>query len=141
MKKYIFPVCIMWLMIACKPKPEPIKYGYDSCDFCRMTIVDKRFGGELITSKGKVYKFDSIDCLDSFYHSAHESFAYVLFVDYNQPGTLIPAKDAYLLYSPQLHSPMGEGVAAFTDKQQAEEMQKKYGGEIKRCPLSFNNQP
>jgi len=135
MKKYLVTVCAMFLITACKPKPEPIQYGFDSCDFCRMTIVDKRFGGELVTSKGKVYKFDSLDCLDSFYHRANESFAYVLFVDYNQPGTLIPAKDAYLLFSSELHSPMGEGVAAFRDRQQAEEMQKKYGGEIKRSTL------
>jgi copper chaperone NosL len=135
MKKWMISILIVYLITGCKPVPEPIRYGYDSCDFCRMTIVDNRFGGELVTSKGKVYKFDAAECLDDFYHQAHESFAWVLFVDFNHPGTFIPAQDAFLLQSTQLHSPMGKGIAAFQNEQQAKEAQKRYGGEIKRCEL------
>ena len=135
MKNCLTAIVFIALISGCKSGPEPIRYGYDSCDFCRMTIVDNRFGGELVTSKGKVYKFDAAECLGNFYHRTHESFTWVLFVDFNHPGTLIPAKQAFLLQSDQLHSPMGKGIAAFQNEQQAKEAQKLYGGEIKRCEL------
>ena len=28
-----------------------------------MTIVDPRYGAELVTTKGKVYKYDAVECL------------------------------------------------------------------------------
>ena len=31
-----------------------------------MTISDVRFGAELITTKGKIYKFDDVHCLVSY---------------------------------------------------------------------------
>ena len=39
----------------------------DTCAYCRMTISDERFGGQFVTSKGKVHVFDSIECLAAFY--------------------------------------------------------------------------
>ncbi|MCL6523394.1 MAG: nitrous oxide reductase accessory protein NosL [Thermoflavifilum sp.] len=133
----VFGISIVALLVACTPRPEPIQYGVDNCDYCRMTIMDKRFGGELVTTKGKVYKFDAIECMDQFYHQSHEKMAIALFIDYSNPGHFIAAKQAYLLQSPQIHSPMGgeKGIAAFSSKDVADSMQKIYGGEIINCPI------
>ena len=46
------------LLNGCSKGPKPIDYGNDGCHFCKMTIVDKIHGSELITEKGKVFKFD-----------------------------------------------------------------------------------
>ncbi|MDX1911017.1 MAG: hypothetical protein SFV22_06010, partial [Saprospiraceae bacterium] len=50
-------------MVACSTGPEPIRYGQDNCHACKMTLTDRRFGAEIVTKKGKVYKFDDLNCL------------------------------------------------------------------------------
>ncbi|HEU5219058.1 MAG TPA: hypothetical protein VFU23_10390 [Gemmatimonadales bacterium] len=56
------------LVAACAAGgPRPIAYGKEACAFCRMTVSDPRFGAELVTTRGRVYTFDSIECLASYY--------------------------------------------------------------------------
>ena len=55
---------------ACaQAQPEPIALGKDACDQCRMTISDARFGGEAITTKGRILRFDSVECLAAWSRS------------------------------------------------------------------------
>ena len=44
-------------IVSCDVKPQAIAYGEDACHFCRMTIVDRQHSAELVTVKGKVYKY------------------------------------------------------------------------------------
>ena len=47
------------LLISCgKKEAEPIKLNSDGCEFCKMKISDGKFGAEIITAKGRIYKFD-----------------------------------------------------------------------------------
>jgi len=118
-------------LLSCTAEPEPLRYGTDACHHCKMTLVDKKFGAELVTKKGKVYKFDDINCMVSFYNSGeveHRDFAYKLVVDFLQPGTLIEAADAFYLKSPAIKSPMASQVAAFQSKKNMENVQKEMTG-------------
>jgi len=45
-------IIVLALLSACSRAPEPIVYGKDACTHCKMTIMDKRFAAEIITSKG-----------------------------------------------------------------------------------------
>jgi copper chaperone NosL len=54
------------LMTGCNPKAEKIIAGTDSCAECKMTIMDPKFGAEIVTKKGKVYKFDDAHCVATF---------------------------------------------------------------------------
>jgi copper chaperone NosL len=54
---------IAFLLIGCNPKAEKINLGKDQCAECKMTIVDPKFGAEIVTKKGKVYKFDDTHCI------------------------------------------------------------------------------
>ena len=56
---------LAFIISSCTTKPQPIKMG-DTCDFCIMGVADNRFGAEIITNKGKIYKFDDIHCLLGF---------------------------------------------------------------------------
>ncbi len=112
----IFALFSLVLFIACKPAPEPIAFGKDSCHACKMMMTDDKFGAELVTQKGKVYKFDDMNCMLNFYHSGKENeadFAYVLVIDYGKPQQLIDAKQALYLKSEAIRSPMASQVAAF----------------------------
>ncbi|HET7622195.1 MAG TPA: nitrous oxide reductase accessory protein NosL [Gemmatimonadaceae bacterium] len=107
-------VALALLLAACSRGPVPIAYDEDGCDYCRMQISDPRFGGELITRTGKVHKFDSIECLASFYAALQDSATVrSLWVsDYRKPGTLIPAREALYVHHEGPGSPMGRGLLA-----------------------------
>ena len=65
-----------------------------------MTLVDQKFGAELVTTKGKVYKFDDANCFMNFYHADYESpeqYAHVFGGGLCHSGKLIPAREAYYL--------------------------------------------
>ena len=57
------------LLTSCSTKPEPFAYGKDNCHTCKMGIMDPKFGTELITTKGKIYKFDDVSCMQYFLKS------------------------------------------------------------------------
>lgn len=125
-KKSIAPKAAMALLFitsalsftGCQSGPKPIKFGQDACDFCKMTIADKKFGGELVSSKGKVFKFDDVNCIQDYLATGvfKEEKPTVYLVDYNATGKLIPASSAVLLQSDELHGPMGGTVAAFENE-------------------------
>ena len=110
--------CVMLAMLfwACSIEPEPLIYGKDQCHSCKMTLMDQKFGAELVTSKGKVYKFDDINCLFNFYNAGpvnKADFRFKLVVDFSQPEKLIDAEKAVYLKSGRIKSPMASQVAAF----------------------------
>ena len=107
-------------LLACSPRsPRPIAYDEDTCASCHMGITDRRFGAELVTDKGKVYTFDSIECLATYY-VAHRDVARTVWVtDYARPGTLVRADSAYFVRGGETQSPMALGVVAYADTDDA----------------------
>ena len=114
--KYFAFALITTLLLGCTVEPEPLVFGKDQCHTCKMTLMDNKFGAEVVTIKGKVYKFDDINCLFSFYTSDivdPKDFQYKLVVDFSSPEKLIDAEKAYFLKSSEIKSPMASQVAAF----------------------------
>lgn len=128
MKKIIL-ILIVFILSDCSNKSEPINYGYDSCDKCRMQIVDRKYGTELVTSKGKIYKFDSIECLVFFTENSidDENF-FTLVTDYLNNNELINSKKAFYLQSENLRSPMGLNITAFSSQSDLKKFKEKYEG-------------
>lgn len=118
-------------IFSCAVEPEPLQYGQDACHTCKMTLMDKKFGAELVSKKGKVFKFDDINCMLTFYNSGDidtRDFAYRLVTDFSKPSTLIEANDAFYLKSPGIKSPMASQVAAFGEKHTMEQTKKELKG-------------
>lgn len=79
MKKIIKLLFMYMLLSACTPKAQSITYGADMCHFCKMNIVDVQHASEIVTKKGKVFKYDAIECmLNSEEHQAPEKNALYL---------------------------------------------------------------
>ena len=116
---------------SCNTGPQPIKIGVDACSFCKMTISDNRFGGEIITKKGKTYKFDDIHCLIAFKKSNAlngEDIGHIYFVKFDGTHNLIEAAKAYLFKSNELHTPMAGNLAAFENEQSLNNTAQKFKG-------------
>jgi copper chaperone NosL len=111
------------LFVSCSTKPEPFRPGKDVCYFCKMGITDTRFGGEVITKKGRLYKFDDLHCMISFLRTGGEAetdIAKKLAVNWQKPNEFIDVNAATFVTSPELKSPMGSNTAGFENKQAAE---------------------
>ena len=131
---------ILFLLVSCLSsctiEPEPINYNEDECAYCKMKISDVRFGAEMVTSKGKIYKYDSAECLVRTYIENDKSdYAFILVTDYSQPKTLIDATKANYIISENLPSPMGGNLTAFENKNSAKKILEEKGGKA----LDFEN--
>lgn len=115
----------------CTSGPEPIRYGSDACAFCKMTLSDQRFGAELITQKGKVFKFDDLNCLGSYLHSGvveRPETAQLLAVDFVAKGQFIPVEKGFFLQHEAIKSPMRSDIAAFSSRDEREKVKTQLGG-------------
>lgn len=118
-------------LTACSVEPEPIAYGSDACAFCRMTIVDKTHAAQLVTTKGKQFKYDAIECLvQQMPEWAPETIAHLKVADFAHPGAMIDAQTATYLISPGIRSPMGANLSAFADGESAASARDAYTGEL-----------
>lgn len=129
--KPIAIIAILLVFTACQVRPEAIDYGNDGCYFCKMTIVDKVHAAEVVTSKGKIYKFDATECMVNFMNDFDTStIALYLSNDFNDPETLIDATQATFLISENVPSPMGAFLSAFKSLEEAEAVQKEKSGAL-----------
>jgi copper chaperone NosL len=130
----IYILLLITFAFGCSsPAPTPINYGHDACDYCKMTIVDKKFGTELVTTKGKVFKFDSIECLAAFTLKgdvADEDVFGLYVSDFNNPLNLVSSKDVYFIHSKELKSPMSFGLVAVKDSSTAINVRDASYGEL-----------
>lgn len=118
-------------IVSCSTEPEQINYGTDICHFCKMTLMDNKFGAELVTKKGKVYKFDDMRCFFNYYNIGNDApsdYQHALVIDYLNPGKLINAYDAFYLKSPEIRSPMDGQMAAFDSKASMSKFKKEWKG-------------
>ena len=106
---------------SCGRAYEPIEYGKDPCAHCRMTIVDDRYASELVTGKGRAYKFDDVICMKQFIAAQLPDDQALIFVeDYSkQVAGVIDAKTAIYLQHELFSSPMNGNYAAFASEADA----------------------
>jgi copper chaperone NosL len=120
------------LFNACSQEPAPFAWGEDTCHFCKMVLMQKGFAAQRINAKGKVYKFDAVECLlgDLQARPFQEGEA-VLVSDRSLPeASLFNAHGAFYLKSPAVASPMGAGLAAFASRDSVLAFQTRIGGTL-----------
>ena len=133
MKKLITTFSLLSLLFftSCNIQPQKIEYGKDACHFCRMNIVDQLHAAQLVTAKGKAYKYDATECMINHLEEIEsDQIGLLLVSDYNNPGELIDAKTSSFIISENIPSPMGAYLSSVSTKEKALELQKKKEGEI-----------
>ncbi len=117
--------------MGCRVSTQPIAYGMDGCHFCSMTIIDKQHATEIVTNKGKAFKFDATECMLNYLNENDETeVAMFLVNDFDEPGVLIDATKATYLRSKNIPSPMGEFLSAFENKESAEMVSAENQGQL-----------
>lgn len=132
-KLYSFFLLTSVCLASCSQEPEPIIYGRDACDHCKMTIMDDKYGAEIVTKKGKILKFDAVECMVDFANSDGKVDAKAdkfLTIDFAHPGTLIGVDTSVFLKDKAFQSPMGGNLASFTSRQLAENNLQSADGRI-----------
>lgn len=126
---------------GCSAEPEAIVLGSDACAGCHMTISDARFGGEVITDKGKIHKFDSLPCLLEYVRANEPKSKSILVTDYMRPGSLIDARSANYLRSRAINGPMGDQTAASKSHVALQSVQARAPGELLRWDAILRHSP
>ncbi len=126
-------IALSILVSSCSAKPDPFKYGKDDCYFCKMGIIDPKFGGEVITKKSKVYKFDDVICMARYLKSGQlreDEIAKKVIINFEKENDFLDAGKITFWVSPELRSPMGSNAAAFASQQDAEKTKGGKEGQI-----------
>ncbi len=121
------------LLTSCTASPQPIKLGVDNCQNCKMTISDAKFGAEIISTKGKIFKFDEINCLVSYLKEGNIKLKEIkdfYLIDFCSNHQLINESNSFLLKSETFKSPMGGNVASFLNNDSLQFYKKKLNGEL-----------
>ncbi len=132
MRKHIV-LLIAITFSACSQEPQPINYGKDECSECKMTIMDEKFATEIITSKGKVFKFDDLVCMVQFINSGvvkENETAKKLVINYEDKNDFLDVEMATFCFNEDLRSPMGGNTAAFQSNEAAIAFKKDKPGVI-----------
>ena len=120
MKRFI-PLFVFYFMLGCSKTPEPINYGTDACQHCKMTIVARTHAAQIVTSKGKQFKFDAIECMIGFLGNKQElkQASNLLISNFLNPGEMVDAKTGGYVICEKIKSPMGANLTGFASLEQA----------------------
>ena len=124
------------LMNSCNTEPQAIVQGKDNCHLCKMTITDSKYGAEILTKKGKVYKFDDVHCLLSFLQSKtleEMQVKEIYVVDYTGNHSLVKVNESFLLQGDEIRGPMNGNIIAFKDK----DSMKNLAAQLKGVAISW----
>ena len=133
--KWLSYLLILLVSVSCVTKEaEPIKLNSDACEFCKMKISDGKFGAELITSKGRIYKFDDMHCMINYHKENKNVQIHSFYIhDYNQNNVLIPAETAFYIKGGEINSPMHGNIIAVKTNEESQIVAQK----LKANPISW----
>ncbi len=119
------------VLSACaEPGPRPLMPGVDGCTDCLMIVDGGGHGAEVVTRTGKVYTFDSAECMVNHLLTTdvEEDLHSAWVTDFADPASLVRAEEAHYLVSSVLTSPMGLGITAFARLEDRDGAVNAFGG-------------
>lgn len=129
--KFFLTASILTTIIACsKSGPQEIAIGIDQCEHCKMTISDAKYATQLITEKGRVYKFDDIKCMQDYAMSNKDAATAKTYVADFPSGQLFDSSTATFISGGSIKSPMNGNIQAYKDKAAAEKAAAELGATL-----------
>lgn len=118
------------VVFSCSQKPKPVHLHQDEGAFCKMRISDLRFDAQIVTEKGKAFKFDAIECAADYWVENRNDLkgAKIWVSDFQDPKEFISHDEAIFIKSRGIQSPMGESLLAVSSTKKAKEHLAQYDG-------------
>lgn len=116
--------------------PPTLRVGHDQCAACGMIISEDRFAGALLVSREgdrEYLVFDDIGCMLDHQHDGLKNADVIerYVHDYPSQAWVDARTSTYLLTDPKsLPTPMGSGIAAFSNPADAAAQQPSKGGRV-----------
>lgn len=127
----VIVIAVLSVFSSCSSEgPVAIDYNKDACASCKMSISESRFAAELMTKKGRVYKFDDISCMLEYISKENVDAKNYYIGNYMKDGEWIEAATAFYVRHEEIRSPMGGNTAAFDTKNSALTYAEKYNTNI-----------
>jgi copper chaperone NosL len=98
-----------------------------------MGIIDAKFGSEIVTKKGKVYKFDDIGCMVRWMKSGElelSALQHILVMNYEKENDLLDVHSCVFVVGPDIKSPMNFNTAAFATNDAANQFASNPGRKL-----------
>ncbi|MCG9879236.1 MAG: hypothetical protein MH472_01425 [Bacteroidia bacterium] len=108
---------LIGFLSSCSSSVSEINFGKDDCDYCKMKIMDTKFGMAILTQKGKTFKFDDYHCYELYVKENNPSIQSNFVVAVDNPGKLIGSNQTFYVQNENIKSPMGSGLAFFRNKE------------------------
>lgn len=129
--KFFLITSIFTTIIACsKSGPQEIAIGKDQCENCKMTITDAKYATQMITEKGRVYKFDDIKCMQDYEMSSKDAATAKTYVADFPSGQFFDSSRANFITGGSIKSPMNGNTQAYKDKAAAEKAAAELGASL-----------
>ena len=107
--------------------PEPVRYGREACDRCRMHFAARGFAAERRDPKGVLHKYDDIGCM---LVAASHGASGEAWVEDHDGVEFVPLLQAALVAGDGLGTPMNYGVVAFRDPARARAFAAAHGARV-----------
>lgn len=108
------PLTIAVSMTSCSGTgKEPIIINKEHCTYCKMIISDLKYASEIVTKKGRVYKFDDLICLIAFLKEEPDFQVKDIYVcNFHPPHDLIHTAELNFYRTIEYTGPMGGNIIA-----------------------------
>lgn len=122
---------LLALASCAKNGPQEIAVGKDQCENCKMNITEPKYATQLVTAKGKVYKFDDLKCMQDYATSNTEASkdAKTYVADFPS-GQFFDSSTATFISGGTIKSPMGGNTQAYKDKAAAQKAATELGATL-----------
>ena len=125
----LLALLVLPLLGGCgRTQPLNFKAGEYRCEFCQMDIQDMRFKAEALSPKGKVHRFDSLECLIAWSQKHPEEVGSRWVTPFYHPEKWVPLGKALILKAERLSSPMGASLSAHESEKELQEALQSFGG-------------
>lgn len=134
MKRHYFSLLmalLVLLLAGCQTgnqadNPPEIRYGEDVCDHCNMIISEPRFAAAYAAESGETRRFDDIGEMFLYAQESGETVRGYWVHDF-QSESWLKADGATFVHDPDLTTPMGWGIAAFSQAEDARAYGNQHG--------------
>jgi copper chaperone NosL len=116
-RRYVLSGAAWLVLIGCSAaqQPAPVDPRNDSCAYCRMTVSDVRFAGQIVARGEEPRFFDDIGCMRDYLKRGDTPKGATAYVADHRTREWVVAASAVYVKNDAVETPMGSHLLAYAD--------------------------